>query len=40
MKSVAKANLVLQAIIDCVADWVWEVDAEGRYTYCCPKVEK
>jgi len=23
-----------------VSDWVWEVDAEGRYTCCCPKVEK
>ena len=39
-KSVEKTNLVLQAIIDCVSDWVWEVDAEGLYIYCCPKVEK
>ena len=39
-KSVAKTNMVLQTIIDCTSDWVWEVDAEGRYTYCCPKVEK
>jgi PAS domain S-box-containing protein len=40
MESIAKDNLVLQAIIDCVSDWVWAVDVEGRYTYCCPKVEK
>ncbi len=39
-QSAEDANRVLQAIIDCMSDWVWEVDAEGRYTYCSPKVEK
>ncbi len=39
-KSAENANLVLQTIIDCMSDWVWEVDAEGRYTYCSPKVEQ
>ena len=39
-KSAEHANQVLQAVIDCMSDWVWEVDVEGRYTYCSPKVEK
>ena len=39
-KSAEHANRVLQAVIDCMSDWVWEVDAEWRYTYCSPKVEK
>jgi PAS domain S-box-containing protein len=39
-KAAENANQVLQAIIDCTSDWVWEVDAEGRCTYCSRKVEK
>lgn len=26
-------------ITNSMADWIWEVDAEGRYTYCSDKVE-
>jgi PAS domain S-box-containing protein len=39
-KSAENANRVLQTIIDCMSDWVWDIDVEGRYTYCSPKVEK
>ncbi|NLO90591.1 MAG: PAS domain S-box protein [Elusimicrobia bacterium] len=28
-----------QAIADSTGDWLWEFDAEGRYTYCSPVVE-
>jgi PAS domain S-box-containing protein len=34
-----KTNALLNALLDCMSDWVWEVDAEGRYTYCSPQVE-
>lgn len=27
-------------ITENAAEWVWEVDCEGRYTYCSPAVEK
>ena len=29
----------MQALIECMSDWAWEVDTEGRYTYCAPQVE-
>lgn len=28
-----------RGIVDSMADWIWEVDAGGRYTYCSEKVE-
>jgi PAS domain S-box-containing protein len=27
-----------QQLIESISDWVWEADAEGRYTYSSPKV--
>jgi len=36
----ATANGILSSIIENMTDWVWEVDAEGRYTYCSPQVER
>jgi PAS domain S-box-containing protein len=38
-KSVTDANEILEAVIENLADWVWEVDGEWRYTYCSPQVE-
>jgi PAS domain S-box-containing protein len=31
-------NNNLQALIESMSDWAWEVDNEGRYTYCTPQV--
>ena len=28
-----------RAIIETASDWIWEVDKEGKYTYCSPQVE-
>lgn len=28
-----------RAMVENTSDWVWEVDAGGRYTYCSPKVK-
>ena len=33
------ANITLNSIIENMTDWVWEIDAEGRYSYCSPQVE-
>jgi PAS domain S-box-containing protein len=30
----------LRDFVASMADWTWEVDAAGRYTYCGPQVEK
>ena len=35
-----KSEERLSGIVDSMADWIWEVDAEGRYLYCSQKVEK
>jgi PAS domain S-box-containing protein len=28
-----------RGIVDSMADWIWEIDANGRYTYCSEKIE-
>ena len=33
------ANITLNSIIENMTDWVWEIDAEGRYSYCSTQVE-
>ncbi len=30
----------LEAIVESMSDWLWKVDAQGRYTYCSPQIEK
>jgi PAS domain S-box-containing protein len=29
-----------RGLVETTCDWVWEVDVEGRYTYCSPQVQK
>lgn len=29
-----------QALVETTSDWVWEVDAKGRYTYASPRVKE
>ena len=38
-QSAENASAMLEALIESMTDWVWEVDVEGRYTYCSPQVE-
>jgi PAS domain S-box-containing protein len=38
-QSAENANRILQAVINCMSDWVWEIDTEKRYAYCSPQVE-
>ena len=35
-----ESNARFGAIVDSMADWVWEIDAEGRYTYSSTRVEE
>jgi PAS domain S-box-containing protein len=30
----------LRAIISCSSDWIWEVDLEGKYTYCSENIKE
>ncbi len=39
-KSLDESTKRFEAIVDSMADWVWEVDAEGRYTYCSSRVQE
>jgi PAS domain S-box-containing protein len=29
-----------QSIVEVTSDWIWEIDAEGKYCYCSDKVEQ
>jgi len=39
-KEIVSANNILNSIIENMTDWVWEIDAERRYSYCSPQVER
>lgn len=34
------SNQILNSLIENMSDWIWEVDGDGRYTYCSPQVEE
>ena len=34
----AESRKRFASVVSCMPDWVWETDAEGRYTYCSPRV--
>jgi PAS domain S-box-containing protein len=34
-----ESNLKYQNLIETTSDWVWEVDADGRYTYVSPRIK-
>lgn len=38
-QNLRQANQHLTTLVDCLSDWIWEVDAAGRYRYCSPQVE-
>ncbi len=35
-----RAEQKFQALIETNVDFIWEMDAQGRYTYCSPQMEK
>ncbi|MDW5562340.1 MAG: PAS domain S-box protein [Methanomassiliicoccus sp.] len=39
-KELEESRKRFQALIEMSADFMWETDAEGRYTYCSPQVER
>ncbi len=39
-KETQSSHDTLEAIVESMSDWLWEVDAKGRYKYCSPQIEK
>lgn len=39
-KAATESNRRFAQVADTAGEWIWEVDADGRYTYCSPVVEK
>jgi PAS domain S-box-containing protein len=39
-RSLRESRKKYQDLIETTSDFVWEVDAQGRYTYCSPQMEK
>jgi PAS domain S-box-containing protein len=35
-----ESRMKYQALIETTADFIWEIDAQGRYTYCSPQIDK
>jgi PAS domain S-box-containing protein/putative nucleotidyltransferase with HDIG domain len=40
MKSLEESKERYRNLIETTSDWIWECDAEGRYTYSSPRVKK
>ncbi|MCD4723113.1 MAG: PAS domain-containing protein, partial [Desulfobacula sp.] len=30
----------VRGIVESMTDWIWEVDSDGRYTFCSERIEK
>ncbi|MBL0209780.1 MAG: PAS domain S-box protein [Holophagaceae bacterium] len=37
-ESMAASEKRFRDLVETISDWVWEVDEQGRYSYCSPKV--
>jgi PAS domain S-box-containing protein len=37
--ALAKSEARFRALVETTSDWVWETDADGRFTYCSPLCE-
>jgi PAS domain S-box-containing protein len=39
-EALAQSEEKFRNLVESSSDWIWEVDADGKYTYCSPQVEK
>ncbi|MHC4266011.1 MAG: PAS domain S-box protein [Planctomycetota bacterium] len=39
LDSLRKNEELFRSLVESTSDWIWEVDSEGLYTYCSPKVK-
>jgi PAS domain S-box-containing protein len=40
MDTLRKSETRLRDVIDCTSDWIWEIDAQGVYTFCSGRIHK
>lgn len=40
IKELRKEQKRFEDVVSSTGEWIWEVDSEGRYTYCSPAVER
>lgn len=40
LRDLRKSESRFRSLVETTSDWIWEVDAEGKYTYVSPKVEE
>lgn len=38
LTALEESNERFRSLVETTSDWIWEIDAEGTYTYCSPKV--
>ncbi len=39
-KKLSESNVRFRDVADNMADWIWEINPDGKYTYCSDKVEE
>lgn len=38
LTALEESNERFRSLVETTSDWIWEIDAQGAYTYCSPKV--
>jgi PAS domain S-box-containing protein/putative nucleotidyltransferase with HDIG domain len=38
LRALEESNERFRSLVETTSDWIWEIDAQGAYTYCSPKV--
>jgi len=38
LTALEESNERFRSLVETTSDWIWEIDAQGTYTYCSPKV--
>ncbi|WP_448874831.1 HD domain-containing phosphohydrolase [Desulfobulbus propionicus] len=39
LTALEESNARFRSLVETTSDWIWEIDSEGAYTYCSPKVK-
>ncbi len=39
LTAIEESNARFRSLVETTSDWIWEIDPEGAYTYCSPKVK-
>ncbi|MGD9947683.1 MAG: HD domain-containing phosphohydrolase [Desulfobulbus sp.] len=39
LTALEESNARFRSLVETTSDWIWEIDSEGAYTYCSPKIK-